>query len=1736
MQIAVVFIGLCFAAPLVSLGQPPSIQDGARGPASGPQASPTVLGFPVSASTPPGSGASAPPSAAQASKVTQLLSSGFTENRGQFGQSEVRFVGLAQGMRVGLAPSGIFIFLPPSVGGTANSPMQGPSDLLADGPSAVEPRGAGLVHIEFLGAQTVEPQGLKALPYATNYFLGRGPGWTNVPTFQEVVYPSLYEGIDLVYRMTPQGPKYEFQVAGGADETAISLRFEGATSLEVTPAGDLLVHASAGDLIDAAPTALEDGAPTACSYALSAGTTLSFRCQRHSPGAALTIDPLVYATFLGGTGAEMAYRVVAGPGGALYATGPTASTNFPTSLGAYDASSNGAGDAFVARLNENGTGLAFATYLGGSGYEVPWGLQVASNGSVVVAGYTYSANFPTTSNSLYSNVTLDTGNSTEADVFVTRLGANGAFLEYSTYLGGSGRDVAYDLALDSGGNAYVVGDTGSSDFPTTNGTLAFDPSRFANGNPAFVAELGPNGDTLVFCTYLSGTAGSELAYAVEVDASGGVFVAGATTSSDFPTTSGAYDTQLDGARDGFLAKLSGNGSALAYSTLIGGSGSEDVRGLDLSANGSAFIVGATDSSDFPNTTGAFDLNASHGTFISKFDPNGTTLVYSTFLDAAGFDLAVNTAGEAYVVGYASSGAPVTPDAVNYTQVGGDDGYLAILNAAGSDLIYGSFVGGSNNDRLLGIDVDANGTAYLGGSSSSSDFPVSGSAYQQNYRGAGDGVLAKVDFPVQGEVRVLTDPPGLDLELNRTSVLSNATLNCTARTNLTLFAPSPQGSNLTRFVFENWSDGGARNHTSRCYVGAVFLASFSMQQRVNITATPADRNLTVDGSLVSGPQSYWWVNGTSHGVNVTSPQMLTNDARYVFSDWSDGGSMNRTITVDGPLNITATFTLEYLVDLKTTPAGRDIFLDSAPVAGPKALWWVALSTHYIGVDSPQVVNDTRYLFQNWSDGGARNRTVMLAGPLNLTANFATEHAVRLATLPAGRDLVLDGGSAPAPISLWWAADSDLLLNVSSPQVVGDTRYVFLSWSDAGATNRTVRMSAPLNLTATFGTEHFFRLATVPAGRNLTVDGVTAAAPLAFWWAPGSRHDLNITSPQVVGDTRYLFVSWSDGRAINHVVLVGGPLNLTASFSTEHRARVTTTPAGRQLVVDGSSVTPPASWWWAEGSNHTFDVQSPQAVSTTRYQFASWSDGGAQRHTVTLNGPVTLDGAFTVEYLAELFSSPSVLEVVVDGVHYPTPASLWWFSGSVHQVEAPSPQPAGTQRFVFANWSNGGPANQSVSAPASFRLTATYVTEYEVTLETAPPGLDVLVDGTASPSPATAWWAPGEFHTIAAASPQLAGDVRWSFLSWSDSGARSHSLTVSGPRTISAQFQAEYLVTFDSDPAGLPVEVDGSSGPAPRSFWWRAGETHQIGAPATVPGASVRYLFSDWSDAGQRTHALVVSGAGHLVARFSTEFEVRVATQPAAFLHLTVDGANVTAPVTLWWASGSVHNVGAQSPQGTGASRHVFRAWADGSAPQERAFTANSGGNLTALFDLEFLVTIATTPSGLVATVDGQPLTTPVSLWWVANSTHSLALEAEQSLAGTRYQFDAWSQGGSRGQNVTATAPGDLRATFAPAPASNDSGGFQGMLPLLLVVGAAGAGLALVLVLRRRNAALGPDEAEASAAALRQLTDGSSPPAVTESGGSQGPSVDGDLVPCPQCEFPVSFGASACPNCELKLVWE
>ena len=419
------------------------------------------------------------------------------------------------------------------------------------------------------------------------------------------------------------------------------------------------------------------------------------------------LDPsgseLVYSTYLGGTGEDAAgWGLAVDAAGSAYITGQTLSTDFPT-MNPLQGVNAGDADAFVAKLNPAGDALLYSTYLGGIDREWAYSITVDSSGNAYLAGTTYSADFPTVS------PLQEEFAGGESDVFVAKLNAAGSELVYATYIGGTQGEYATGIAVHSSATVYVAGQTGSADFPTTPGAFqtAFGGAGLSGMGDAFVLKLNPSGSAFIYSTYLGGSRwdpGDTLA----IDSSGNAYVAGWTSSSNFPTTPGSVSpTYIGGAGcleeenwehwlpcwDGFLAKLNPTGTALVYSTYLGGTDMDQVDGVVADAAGNAYVSGISSSLDFP--------------IRNAFQP---------------------------------------------TNAGSSDGFVMKLNSSGA-LIYSTYIGGAGNEDAFAVALDTSGSLYVTGTTCSADFPTTPGAFQTTYAGGclndyigepGDAFVVKID--------------------------------------------------------------------------------------------------------------------------------------------------------------------------------------------------------------------------------------------------------------------------------------------------------------------------------------------------------------------------------------------------------------------------------------------------------------------------------------------------------------------------------------------------------------------------------------------------------------------------------------------------------------------------------------------------------------------------------------------------------------------------------------------------------------------------------------------------------------------------------------------------------------------------------------------------------------------------------------------------------------------------------
>ncbi len=599
-------------------------------------------------------------------------------------------------------------------------------------------------------------------PGKINYLVG-AEHHRNLPSYREVAYRDVWPGVDLVFRGRGGALKYELHARAGADLSRIALAYGGADGIAVGKGGGLLIGTPLGTLRDAPPRSYQriggKRVPVGSRYAVKSGNAYGFALggsydSRHP----LVIDPgIEYSTFLGGAGADRADGVAVDSAGNAYVTG-RANAGFPTTAGAFDTSSNGpsgSGDAFVTKLNAAGSALEYSTFIGGA-TAGDSGLAIAIDGagSAYITGSTGSSDFPTTTGAFDTTYNAASG---AANAFVTKLSPDGSALAYSTYLGGFNSSGFFDLgsgiAVDSTGAAYVAGDADSTNFPTTAG--AFDTTQ--NGSvDAFVTKLNPAGSALVYSTLVGGTS-FDSSTALAVDGAGNAYLAGYGTSSDYPTTPGAFDTSYNSGWDVFVTKLNASGSALSYSTYLGGAAYDEARGITVDGAGSTYVTGHTFSAAYPTTAGAYDTSYDNSVggsdaFVTKLNDSGSALSYSTFLGGSGDDLgegiAVDGSGRAYVTGYTEATNFPTAFATDATYNGGAfDAFVAKLRTAGDSLDFSTYLGGSSDDRGYAVAADgATGKVYVAGQTNSSGFPTTSGAADASFNGSFDAFVTKLVPP------------------------------------------------------------------------------------------------------------------------------------------------------------------------------------------------------------------------------------------------------------------------------------------------------------------------------------------------------------------------------------------------------------------------------------------------------------------------------------------------------------------------------------------------------------------------------------------------------------------------------------------------------------------------------------------------------------------------------------------------------------------------------------------------------------------------------------------------------------------------------------------------------------------------------------------------------------------------------------------------------------------------------
>jgi hypothetical protein len=603
-----------------------------------------------------------------------------------------------------------------------------------------------------------------------NYFIGndRSKWRTNIPTYQQVRYQNVYPGIDLVYHGNHRRLEYDLIISPHADPSQIGLTIKGARNVRLDTEDNLIVETRGGDLRFQSPVVYQQingsRVPVRGSFAVKDSSHITFRLSQYDRNQSLVIDPvLIYGSYLGGSGDDQASGIAVDSTGSAYITGYTDSADFPSAnLGSLP---SGTTHVFVAKLDAAGSNLVYADYIGGNSQDYGYALALGSANHVYVTGSTASSDFPTVNP--YQGIYPGSFNA-----FLTEISADGSSLLYSTYLGGDGSDIPSGVTLDNAGDIFVAGNTTSDNFPVVN---AYQSTSSPNqggmvGNYGFLTKFTPDGSSLSYSTYLGGN--SNVPYdcggtpcwsspysainGIAVDGSGNSYVTGTTNTYNFPTTNGAYlttdTTQLNG-NVGFLSKFNGSGG-LDFSTYFYESSGLDtlMNAIAVDTSGSAYVTGtAFSDGTFPITTTTICDPSVYGpacglAFVTKFDPTGSTLVYSTFLGPNNYGrtvaIALDANNDAYVAASTSSNSFGLVNGIEpYSN--GSDVLLAEIDPVASSELFATYVGGGADDSPSGLAIDSNGNAYVVGSTESTDFPTTNGVFQDIPGGNTDAFVIKI---------------------------------------------------------------------------------------------------------------------------------------------------------------------------------------------------------------------------------------------------------------------------------------------------------------------------------------------------------------------------------------------------------------------------------------------------------------------------------------------------------------------------------------------------------------------------------------------------------------------------------------------------------------------------------------------------------------------------------------------------------------------------------------------------------------------------------------------------------------------------------------------------------------------------------------------------------------------------------------------------------------------------------
>ena len=848
------------------------------------------------------------------------------------------------------------------------------------------------------------------------------------------------------------------------------------------------------------------------------------------------------------------------------------------------------------------------------------------------------------------------------------------------------------------------------------------------------------------------------------------------------------------------------------------------------------------------------------------------------------------------------------------------------------------------------------------------------------------------------VTLQTSPPGLSLSFDGVDFAAPITYQLATGSTETIGAPLVQVTAGTKYTWQSWSDNLGISHNIIVPLTATtYTANFSSTYQLTTAASPPA------GGTVAP------VSGTFYNPDTVVPLTATANGGYSFGGWTGGvanaSSASTSVTMSAPQSVTANFLPFTNITIQTNPSGLQFSVDGGAVLVAPQTLSLSQGSHMLAVISTQAgAAGTQYVFTGWNDGsGVPSRGITVGGSAaSYTAAFATQYRLTIATSP-----VAGGTVTPDTGTFYYAG---LVVTVTA---TANSGYSFNVWSgtvgNANSASTTVTMSAPASVTANFLPLTSIAIQTKPSKLRFSVDGgPVQLSPQTLNLSQGS-HTIAVGTPQAgAAGIQYVFSGWNDTGAPSHDITVGASAaTYTATFKTQYQLTIAASPPA------GGTVTPASATFYDAGT-----VVPVVATVNGGYTFGGWSGSvavaGNASTSVTMSAPESVTANFLPYTTTTIQTNPSGLQFSVDGGAVLTAPQTLSLSQGAHTLAVVTTQAGGVgTQYLFTGWNDSGAPSHGITvAGAAATYTASFTTQYQLTIGGAPPA-----GGTMTP-------ASGTFYDSGTVVPVTAApNGGYTFGGWTGTVANANNasttVTMSAPESVTANFLLFTNITVQTNPAGLQFSVDGAPPQtAPQTLTLSQGP-HTLAVVTTQAGAvGTQYVFTGWNDSGAASHGITVAGAAATyTSSFTTQYQLTIAASPVA-------GGTVTPASGTFYDAGTVVPVAATANGG-----YTFNGWSGTVANANNASTTvtmSAPQTVTVNFLPYTNITIQTNPAALQFSVDGAPPQTAPQTLSLPQGAHTFAVVTTQAGgAGTQYVFTGWNDSGTPSHGITV---GGSAATY------------------------------------------------------------------------------------------------------------